>query len=86
MPQRESHLGRGVNRHRSEHRKPKLGGFQAAGQGHTAVVDFLLHRGADPSRKGERLRATGAVWTEHARPPRRALARVVAQMLEQASH
>lgn len=57
----------------------------AAGQGQTVVVDLLLRRGADWSRKDERHRSTPAVWTEHARPPRRALARVVAQMLERAS-
>lgn len=57
----------------------------AAGQGQTVVVDLLLRRGADWSRKDERHRSTPAVWTKHARPPRRALARVVAQMLERAS-
>jgi hypothetical protein len=57
----------------------------AAGQGQTVVVDLLLRRGADWSRKDERHQSTPAVWTEHARPPRRALARVVAQMLERAS-
>jgi hypothetical protein len=57
----------------------------AAGQGQTVVVDLLLRRGADWSRKDERHRSTPAVGTKHARPPRSALARVAAQMLEQAS-
>jgi hypothetical protein len=57
----------------------------AAGQGQTVVVELLLSRGADWSRKDERHRSTPAVWTEHARPPRRALARVVAQLLKRAS-
>jgi hypothetical protein len=57
----------------------------AAGQGQTVVVDLLLRRGADWSRKDERHRSTPAVWTKHARPPRRALACVVAQMLERAA-
>ncbi|MBV8835323.1 MAG: ankyrin repeat domain-containing protein [Alphaproteobacteria bacterium] len=57
----------------------------AAGQGQTVVVDLLLRRGADWSRKDERHRSTPVVWTKHARPPRRALAQVVAKMLERAS-
>jgi len=57
----------------------------AAGQGQTVVVDLLLRCGADWSRKDERHRSTPAAWTKHARPPRRALARVVVQMLERAA-
>jgi hypothetical protein len=54
----------------------------AAIQGQTVVVDLLLRHGADPELKDARHQSTPAGWSQHARRPRRALARQVAALLE----
>ena len=53
----------------------------AAVQGQTAVVDLLLRRGADMTLRDPRYHATPAAWLSHARGPRKALARAVADLL-----
>src|SRR5437016_26889 len=54
----------------------------AAIQGQTVVVDLLLRHGADPELKDARHQSTPAGWSQHARRPRRALAREVAALLD----
>jgi ankyrin repeat protein len=54
----------------------------AAIQGQTTVVQLLLERGADPCLRDSRYSGTAGEWAAHARGPRRALARVAAELLD----
>jgi ankyrin repeat protein len=54
----------------------------AAIQGQTTVVQLLLQRGADPTLKDSRYAGTARAWLAHARSSRRALVRVVAELLD----
>jgi hypothetical protein len=54
----------------------------AAIQGQTAVVQLLLQRGADPTQRDSRYTGTARDWLAHARSPRQALVRVVAELLD----
>jgi len=51
-------------------------------QGQTTVVQLLLQRGADPTLRDSRHGGTARDWVAHARGARRALARVVAGLLD----
>jgi hypothetical protein len=54
----------------------------AAGQGQTVVIELLLRHGADLTLKDARYGGTPADWAQHARGPRKALARAAVALMD----